>query len=89
MDRWRHRVVFLLFCNYVFNFQQHCGSGWPSAVHLFYPGGKGPFIGATLGVVGVRAAEEEVAGLGPLDTCREPAAAAVPAAVPAAPSSSG
>lgn len=53
-------------------------------MHFFYPGGKGPFIGATLGVVGVRAAEEEVAGLGPLDTCREPAAAAVPAAVPAA-----
>lgn len=57
---------------------------------VFYPGGRGPFIGATLGVVGVRAAEEEDPGLGPLGTCREPVAAAVAAAVvPAAPNSSG
>lgn len=50
----------------------------------FYPGGRGPFIGVTLGVVGVRVAEEEVPGLWPLVICREPAAAAA-----AAPSSSG
>lgn len=55
-------------------------------VHFFYPGGRGPFIGVTLGVVGVRVAEEEVPGLGPLVICREPAAAAAAAA---APSSSG
>lgn len=54
-----------------------------SHLWCFYPGGRGPFIGVTLGVVGVRVAEEEVPGLGPLVICKEPAAAA------AAPSSSG